>query len=59
MDRLLLIYSHRKETDQPGIKVVFSQDDERTWSLDDPLTVWDAYGRETLGVAHGNLAQQP
>ena len=49
--RLLLIYSHREETDQPGIKVVFSDDDGRTWSIDKPLTVWDAYGREALGVA--------
>jgi hypothetical protein len=48
--RLLLIYSHREETDEPGLKVVYSEDDGRTWTLDNPLTVWDAYGREALGV---------
>ena len=48
--RLLLIYSHREDEDQPGIKVVISEDDGHTWTLDEPLTVWDAYGREALGV---------
>ena len=49
--RLLLIYSHRERTEQPGLKVVLSEDEGRTWTLDNPLTVWDAYGREALGVA--------
>ncbi len=45
------IYSHREETEQPGIKVVLSQDGGETWHVDDPLVVWDAYGKEELGVA--------
>jgi len=48
--RLLLIYTHREETDQPGLKVICSEDDGQTWTLESPLTVWDAYGREALGV---------
>jgi hypothetical protein len=44
------IYSHREGTDQPGIKIVLSQDSGKTWELDDPLVVWDAYGKEELGV---------
>ena len=50
-DRLIIIYSHRDNTDQPGIKVVGSADGGETWDLDDPLVVWDAYGKESLGVA--------
>lgn len=49
--RLLIVYSHREGTDQPGIKAVLSEDGGRTWSLDAPLTLWDAYGKEALGVA--------
>lgn len=49
-DLLLVIYSHRENTDHPGIKIVRSSDAGRTWSMDEPLIVWDAYGKESLGV---------
>ncbi len=47
---LLLAYSHREDTDQPGIKVAVSEDHGRTWSTDPEFVVWDAYGKEALGV---------
>jgi hypothetical protein len=50
-NRLLIIYSHRENTDQPGIKVVVSRDGGATFDSSNPLTVWDAYGKESLGVA--------
>ena len=49
--RLVLVYSHREDTAQPGIKVVRSEDGGRTFDREDPLVVWDAYGKEALGVA--------
>ncbi len=51
---LLCIYSHRENTDQPGIKVALSEDAGATWQLDSPLVVWDAYGKESLGVARSS-----
>lgn len=48
-DRIILVYSHRENTDQPGIKVTVSEDTGQTWD-DTPLVVWDAYGKEALGV---------
>jgi len=48
---LLIVYSHRDDPQQPGIKVVLSEDGGRTWSTDEPLVIWDAYGKEALGVA--------
>jgi len=48
--RMLIIYSHRDDPDQPGIKVVVSEDGGQTWDLANPLVVWDAYGKEALGV---------
>ncbi len=48
---MAVIYSHRENTDQPGIKLVLSQDCGRTWDIDNPLVVWDAYGKEAVGVA--------
>ena len=49
-DTFLLIYSHRENTDQPGVKVTCSTDGARTWSPAEPLVLWDAYGKEELGV---------
>lgn len=51
--RMLTVYSHR-ETDQPGIKVVASSDGGNTWCVAEPLVVWDAYGKESLGVARSD-----
>ena len=48
--RILLIYSHRDDTDQPGIKVVMSDDAGDCFDAREPLVVWDAYGKEALGV---------
>lgn len=49
--RLVLVYSHRENTEKPGIKAVLSEDGGRTWDLDRQIILWDAYGRESLGVA--------
>ena len=50
-DRLLIIYSHRDNTDQPGVKIAASADGGDTWEYAQPLVVWDAYGKEAIGVA--------
>lgn len=47
---LALIYSHREQTEQPGIKVTLSNDGGKTWDLDNQIIVWDAYGKEALGA---------
>jgi len=52
--RVLIIYSHRENTEQPGIKVVLSTDYGDTFDVSDPLVVWDAYGKESLGVSRTN-----
>lgn len=52
--RMLVIYTHRENTDQPGIKVVSSRDGGQTFDLSNPLVVWDAYGKESLGVARSS-----
>ena len=52
--RMLIIFSHREGTEQPGIKVASSEDAGITWNVADPLVVWDAYGKEALGVARSD-----
>ncbi len=47
--RMAVIYSER-DSKRPGIRVVLSDDGGRTWGVDEQVTVWDAYGRESLGV---------
>ena len=49
--KMLVIYSHRENTEHPGIKVVLSEDWGKSYDLEEPLVVWDAYGKEALGVA--------
>lgn len=49
--RILLAYSHRDNTDAPGIKVALSTDNGLTFDTDNTLLAWDAYGKEALGVA--------
>ena len=48
--RMMIVYSHRENTEQPGIKVVLSEDQGYSWDVEHPLIVWDAYGKEALGV---------
>ena len=36
----------------PGIYVVLSEDEGRTWDTENQVTVWDAVGQEYLGVTH-------
>lgn len=36
----------------PGVFVALSNNEGRTWSLEDQVQVWDAVGQEFLGVAH-------
>jgi hypothetical protein len=52
--RMLMIYSHREQTEQPGLKVVLSEDAGDSFDNEDPLIVWDAYGKEALGVARSD-----
>ena len=53
-----------REGMEPGIKVVVSEDEGRTWDLENEIVVWDAVGQEYLGVerkpqypdSHDNIA---
>ena len=49
--QLAIIYCHREKTDQPGVKVVLSNDGGETWDKETQVVVWDAYGKASLGVA--------
>ena len=40
-----------REDPRPGLRAVLSRDGGRTWDLDGQVVVWDATGRETIGVA--------
>lgn len=50
--------------ESPGIYVALSEDEGRSWDLQSQIQVWDAYGRESLGVprtasypsSHDNIA---
>lgn len=61
--RLAIAYT-RRGGDAPGIYVALSADEGLTWDLDLQIHVWDAYGRESLGVprtstypsSHDNIA---
>ncbi|MGH2530890.1 MAG: sialidase family protein [Thermomicrobiales bacterium] len=48
--RMVAIYTYR-DGKQPGINAVASLDGGRTWDLDHQVRLWDAGGRETIGVA--------
>ncbi len=50
-NRMLIVYSHREDTDHPGIKVARSNDAGESFDVSKPLVIWDAYGKEALGVA--------
>jgi hypothetical protein len=47
--RMIAIYTVRK-TKPPGFYVTSSEDGGRTWNLDEQLLVWDATGRDKIGV---------
>lgn len=47
--RMAMIYTER-DSKQPGIKVVLSPDQGQSWDKGNAVMVWDAYGKEALGV---------
>jgi len=48
--RLALIYTGR-ETERPGFMAVLSEDDGRTWDLENQARLWDATGWTHIGIA--------
>ena len=61
--RLALVHTMR-ECDQPGIYVVLSQDEGRSFDAETRVEIWDAYGKESIGAprtdtypaSHDNIA---
>jgi len=61
--KMVLVYSVR-ESDHPGIYAALSFDEGRSWNLEDQVQLWDAYGKDSIGVArtstypasHDNIA---
>jgi len=51
--RMLTAYAIR-QGQPPGIRAVASLDGGKTWDLDHEIVLWDATGRETIGVASRN-----
>ena len=47
--RLCAVYTWR-EAERPGIMAALSEDGGRTWDLDGQARLWDATGRDRLGV---------
>lgn len=47
---MVAIYTSRVEP-QPGFRVALSTDNGLTWDLDNQLLLWDATGRDRLGVS--------
>ena len=47
--RMAAIYT-RRDSEQPGLVAVISEDDGMTWNTEEQVMVWDAYGKEALGV---------
>jgi hypothetical protein len=47
--RLGLVYSCRN-ADKPGIFFVMSRDFGKTWDIENQVQVWDAYGKDSIGV---------
>jgi hypothetical protein len=48
-DRLCAVYTWR-EAARPGIMAAISEDGGRSWDLDGQARLWDATGRDRLGV---------
>ena len=63
-DGLLIAAYTSREGMNPGIKVILSDDEGKTWDFDNEIMIWDAVGQEYLGVArvptypasHDNIA---
>jgi len=61
--RMALVYTLR-DAAQPGIYAALSHDEGKSWDTDNQVRIWDAYGKESLGVArtatypssHDNIA---
>ena len=49
-NRMVAIYTVR-DTKPPGFFAVFSEDGGKTWDLDQKILVWDATGRDRIGVS--------
>ena len=47
--RMFAAYTVR-ELDPPGIRGVLSEDGGKSWDLDRNVVIWDATGRETIGI---------
>lgn len=47
--RMAVIYTVR-ETDPPGFFAAVSEDGGNTWDLDNQILVWDATGRDKIGI---------
>ena len=56
-DMMVAAYTLREDA-QPGIRAIASHDGGRTWDLDRQVVVWDATGRETIGVASAQTYPQ-
>lgn len=52
-DRIFAAYSVREEN-PPGIRGILSKNGGRTWDRRSEILLWDATGRETLGVSSRN-----
>ena len=48
---LIATYSLR-EREHPGVYVILSEDEGKTWDIENQINVWDAIGQEFLGVVH-------
>lgn len=55
--RVAAAYTFRDD-DRPGIMIALSSDGGRTWDLDRQVRLWDATGRETIGVAAADAYPQ-
>jgi len=55
--RMVAAYTYREGT-QPGIMAAVSLDGGVTWDMDRQVRLWDATGRETIGVASVNTYPQ-
>jgi len=51
-DGILVAAYTLREGMRPGIYVVLSEDEGKTWDLENQIMVWDAVGQEFLGVVH-------